>query len=78
MIRINLDKAKEIKKDYLRADRKPLLESLDIQYMKAIEQGLDTSEIVAEKQRLRDVTKLVDEVQTIDELKAITVEVTND
>ena len=78
MIRINLEKAKEIKKDYLRADRKPLLEKLDIDYMKAIEQGLDTSEIVAEKQRLRDVTKLVDAVETIDELKAITVEVTND
>lgn len=78
MIRINLEKAKEIKKDYLRADRKPLLDKLDIDYMKAIEQGLDTSEIVAEKQRLRDVTKLVDEVQTIDELKEITVEVSND
>ena len=73
MIRINLDKAKEIKKDYLRADRKPLLESLDIQYMKAIEQGLDTSEIVAEKRRLRDITNLADSCSTLDELRALKV-----
>ena len=74
MIVINIDKAKEIKKDYLRADRKPLLENLDIQYMKAIEQGLETSEIIAEKQRLRDITNVVDTVETLDELKTITVE----
>lgn len=74
MIVINLDKAKEIKKDYLRADRKLLLEKLDIDYMKAIEQGLDTSEIIAEKQRLRDITKLCDTAESVDDLKSITIE----
>lgn len=74
MITINLSKAKEIKKDALRADRDPLLKTLDIQFMKAIELGQDTSEIVAEKQRLRDITKLCDTVESVEELKAISVE----
>lgn len=73
MIVVNLEKAKAIKKDSLRSDRAPLLSKLDIDYMKAIEQGLDTSEIVAEKQRLRDITKLCDEVESLDELKSITI-----
>jgi hypothetical protein len=73
MITINLEKAKGIKKDMLRADRKPLLDKLDIDYMKAIEQGQDTAEIVAEKQRLRDITKLTDAVTSVEELKSISV-----
>ncbi len=73
MITINLEKAKSIKKDMLRADRKPLLDKLDIDYMKAIEQGQDTAEIVAEKQRLRDITKLTDTVTSVEELKSISV-----
>ncbi len=73
MITINLEKAKGIKKDMLRADRKPLLDKLDIDYMKAIEQGQDTAEIVAEKQRLRDITKLTDTVTSVEELKSISV-----
>lgn len=78
MIVINLSKAKEIQKDYLRTDRTPLLAKLDIDYMKAIEQGGDTSAIVIEKQRLRDITKLADSANTLDELRAIKVEVTNE
>jgi hypothetical protein len=73
MITINLEKAKGIKKDMLRADRKPLLDKLDIDYIKAIEQGQDTAEIVAEKQRLRDITKLTDTVTSVEELKSISV-----
>ena len=73
MITVNLSKAKEIKKDMLRADRAPLLEKLDIDYIKAMEQGQDTAAIVAEKQKLRDITKLTDAVTSVEELKAITV-----
>jgi hypothetical protein len=40
--------------------------------MKAIEQGTDVAPIVAEKQRLRDITKVADQAQSLDELKAIT------
>ena len=73
MITINLAKAKEITKDRLRAERKPLLEAEDIKFMKAQEAGSDTTAIVAEKQRLRDITKKVDNCKTTDKLKALTV-----
>jgi hypothetical protein len=73
MITINFDKAKEITKDRLRAERKPLLEAQDVAFQRALESGADTSAIVAEKQRLRDVTQLADSATTLDELKAITV-----
>lgn len=71
MITINIDKAKTIKKDRLRDERKPLLESLDVDYMRALEAGTDTTDIVTEKQRLRDITNLVDDCTTVEELKAI-------
>ena len=74
MITINIDKAKDITKDRLRNERKPLLEQSDVDFMRALESGQDTSAIVAEKQRLRDITKQVDSMTTIEELKAATVE----
>ena len=73
MITVNLDKAKEITKDRLRAARKPLLEAEDVKFMKAQETDADTTAIVAEKQRLRDITKKVDSCKTTDELKALKV-----
>jgi hypothetical protein len=71
MITINLDKSKDITKERLRAERKPLLEAQDILFMQAQESGADTKAIVAEKQRLRDITKQVDSCKTTDELKAL-------
>ena len=73
-ITVNITKAKAITKDRLRADRKPLLEEQDILFMKAQEAGSDTSAIVTEKQRLRDITNQVDSMTTTDELKAAKVE----
>ncbi len=73
-MQVNIDKAKVITKDRLRADRKPLLEAQDILYMRAQEAGDDTSAIVTEKQRLRDITIQVDSMSTLDELKAATIE----
>ena len=66
---VNIDKAKDITKDRLREERKPLLEEQDILFMKAQEAGEDTSAIVTEKQRLRDITNQVDTMTTIEELK---------
>ena len=71
MITINLNKAKELTKDRLRYERKPLLEAQDVLFMKAQEDGADTTAIVTEKNRLRDITKLADSASTTDELKAI-------
>ena len=73
MITINLNKAKEIKKDQLRADRAPLLQVQDVAFQRALEEGADTAAIVAEKQRLRDITKLADQATTTEQLKEITV-----
>lgn len=73
MIVINFDKAKEITKNRLREERKQLLLEQDVAFQRALETGADTSAIVAEKQRLRDITKLADEAETLDELKELTV-----
>ena len=74
MITINLDRAKEIKKESLRQQRKPLLEAQDILYMRAQEAGSDITAIVQEKQRLRDITALVDTATSVEDLKAISIE----
>ena len=71
MITINLDNAKAITKDRLRAERTPLLQAQDVAFQRAIEEGADTSAIVAEKQRLRDITNLADQATTLDELKEL-------
>ena len=68
---VDINKAKDITKDRLRAERKPLLEVQDVLFQRALESGADTSAIVAEKQRLRDITTLVDTANTVEELKAL-------
>ena len=73
MITVNLTKAKDITKNRLRADRKPLLAEQDVLFMQAQESEADTTDIVAEKQRLRDITKDADACTTTDELKALSV-----
>ena len=72
-MQINMDKAKVITKDRLRADRTPLLAAQDILFMKAQEASADTSAIVTEKQRLRDITNQVDAMTTTDQLKGASV-----
>ena len=74
MIIINIDKAKEIKKDMLRVEREPLLQALDIEVMKNISDSVKLAEIEEEKQKLREVTLKVDELTTVDELKEVTIE----
>jgi hypothetical protein len=71
MITINLDKAKEITKKRLRVERAPLLEAQDILFQRALESGADTTAIVAEKQRLRDITALADTATTLEELRSL-------
>jgi hypothetical protein len=73
MITINFAKAQEITKARLREERVPLLAAQDVAFQRALETGADTSAIVAEKERLRDITKLADTAETLDDLKAITV-----
>jgi hypothetical protein len=70
-VTVNLDKAKEITKKRLRAEREPLLAAQDVAFQRALESGADTTAIVAEKQRLRDITGLVDAATTLEGLRAI-------
>ena len=72
MIVVNIDKAKSITKDRLRSERASLLQAQDVAFQRALETGADTAAIVAEKQRLRDITNLADTATTLDELKGIT------
>jgi len=71
---VDINKAKDITKDRLRQEREPLLLAQDVAFQRALESNADTSAIVAEKQRLRDITTLVDAVNTTEELKLLRVE----
>ena len=71
--KVNLEKAKAIHKDKWRAARKPKLEKLDIDFMKAVEAGdsQKQSEIAAQKQALRDVTNTPLDGTTLEEIKSV-------
>jgi UTP-glucose-1-phosphate uridylyltransferase len=72
-ITIPLAAAKTVTKERLRVERKPLLEAQDILFMKAQEAGSDTSAIVTEKNRLRNITgDYVDDMDNLTDLKAAT------
>lgn len=73
VVSVNLTKAKEITKNRLRAERAPLLAAQDVAFQRALELGADTTAIVAEKNRLRNITTLADTCTTTAELRALTV-----
>lgn len=70
MIKINQGKAIEVAKDKIRAIREPMFKKLDLDFQRALENGSDTSAIVAEKQKLRDLTDTVNG-KTVEELTQI-------
>lgn len=76
-VEIDMAAARDIHRENLRQARKPLLDALDVDYMKALEQGGDTAAIAAQKQVLRDVTAdpRIEAAATPDELKALTLDV---
>lgn len=57
-LEINMTMARDIHRKYLRIEREPILKSLDVQYMRAIEMNdsLLQQEIANKKQKLRDIT----------------------
>ena len=69
MITVDLTKAKEITKNRLRTERESLLAAQDVAFQRALETSADTTAILAEKQRLRDITKLADSCTTTDQLR---------
>jgi hypothetical protein len=70
-MQINITKAKVITKERLRDERKPLLDAQDILFQRALETSASTTAIVAEKERLRDITDQVDALSSLDDLKAL-------
>ena len=68
-VEVSLAKAKEITKKRLRAEREPLLQAQDVAFQRALETGADTTAIVAEKARLRDITNF--SATTLDELRSL-------
>jgi hypothetical protein len=76
-ISINMNKARNIWKDKLRADRKPLLETLDVQYIRALERGQTEliQKIVKKKEFLRDITEdpRIENAENTDDLKEVTI-----
>ena len=77
MIVINNEKAIEIAKDKIRVIREPKFKQLDLDFQRALETGSDTTLIVQEKQRLRDLTDLANN-KTVEELLVILKELEND
>lgn len=72
---IDMPRAREIHKDRIRAMREPLLEALDVEFMRAVEAGDDAkkAEVAAKKQALRDATAHpgIEAAATPEELKAV-------
>jgi hypothetical protein len=68
----DMTKAKEIFKDKIREVRKPLLEAKDVELMKALEAGSDTTAIATAKDALRDApaASAIDDATDIAGLKA--------
>ena len=77
MIVINNEKAIEIAKEKIRTIREPKFKQLDLDFQRALETGSDTTLIVQEKQRLRDLTDLANN-KTVEELLVILKELEND
>lgn len=73
IVTVNIAKAREITKARLRNERAPLLAAQDVAFQRALETGADTAAIVAEKNRLRAVTKLADSAASLDDLRSLKV-----
>jgi len=72
IIKIDLAKAKEMHRERIRHARKPLLEELDVEFTRALEDGVDTKAIVDKKKALRDAPadSAIAAAKTTDELQA--------
>ena len=71
VVTVNITKARELTKVRLRREREPLLAAQDVLFQRAMEAGSDTTAIVAEKKRLRDITTLADAETTLTGLRAL-------
>tara|TARA_R110002050_G_scaffold46321_4_gene108944 strand:+ start:3869 stop:4132 length:264 start_codon:yes stop_codon:yes gene_type:complete len=73
-IQVNMTKARDIWRDKWRVARKPLLEELDVEFMRATESAdqAKQTEVAAKKQELRDATDTdINNIDNPDHLKLI-------
>lgn len=72
-VEVDMASARDIHKENLRAERKPRMEQLDVDFMQALEAGTSTTQIATDKQTLRDITddSRIAAATTPDELKAL-------
>jgi hypothetical protein len=70
---VDMAAARDIHKENLRAERKPRLDALDVDFMQALEAGTSTTQIATDKQTLRDITDdaRIAAATTPDALKAL-------
>jgi len=78
VIKINMDKARDIKRDTIRLERQPELEKLDVEYQRALENNdqVKMAEIVDKKQKLRDApaSEQIENASTTKALNSISLE----
>jgi hypothetical protein len=72
-VEVDMAAARDIWRDKIRAAREPELAKLDTAYMKALETSADTTQIIADKQALRDAPAHsdIDAATTPDALKLV-------
>lgn len=70
---VDMEIARELHIKRMRISRASKFSELDIQFQRALETGADTAEIVAKKQRLRDVTidPRINAAKTTQELRSV-------
>lgn len=68
---VDLGAAKTITVDRIRVAREAAFVALDVAYLRAMESGASVDDIVAEKQRLRDLPAAVATAGSISELRAL-------
>tara|TARA_B100001989_G_scaffold207014_1_gene155776 strand:- start:2207 stop:2467 length:261 start_codon:yes stop_codon:yes gene_type:complete len=56
---INMDRAREVHRNKIRIAREPKLKELDIEFQKALETGVSTTDIVSKKNALREAPAAV-------------------
>ena len=73
VISVDMSAAKDIWRDKIRQARTEPLIALDTAYMKALETGADTTQVIADKQALRDAPDHadIDAATTPEELTAV-------
>tara|TARA_R110000824_G_scaffold340179_1_gene526688 strand:+ start:254 stop:505 length:252 start_codon:yes stop_codon:yes gene_type:complete len=73
LITHDIEKAKNIWRNKIRIARQPILEQLDVAYIRTLEEEGDVSLIVAKKQDLRDYPNKIEieQATSIEELREI-------